>query len=174
MGTQVTSKRSARRRGFAIVLASLLLIGVRAHADVECTISAGPLYFGNYDPLLAQPNDSTANTDVTCSWAGGSRRNTLVAYVLALSTGASGTYAQRHMLSGNDRLPYNLFTDAARSQIWGDSSGGTGIGSGAMRIGSGQGNNTDTRNHTIYGRIPAQLDAEYGDYGDTIFVTLIF
>jgi spore coat protein U-like protein len=175
MDRPMTRARGRNLPAIAVVLVGLLMLRApQARADVECGVGVGTLSFGTYEPTAPQANDSTGRADVTCNWAGGSRANKLVLYQLTLSTGNSGDYNQRQMFSGSDRLPYNLFIDAARARIWGDGSSGTGIGSGSMRIGSGQGNRTDTRDHTIYGRIPAQVDVNSGSYNDTIYVTLIF
>jgi spore coat protein U-like protein len=80
------------------------------------------------------------------------------------------------MAAGTARLGYNVFSDAARSQVWGSGTGGTVIASGAMTVGPGVGNGGGSLSvtHTIYGRIPQLQDAAPGTYSDTLLVTLTF
>lgn len=61
-----------------------------------------------------------------CTWVGpgGAQQ---VKYVVTLSTGISGTYAARTMVSGPNTLTYNMYVDTARTQIWGDGSPGTSV-----------------------------------------------
>ena len=72
-------------------------------------------------------------------------------------------------MAGPGALPYQLYTDAGRSQIFGD--GTTGNAAGV----SGTGYATpDTV--TVYGRV-AQADAQAaknGNYNDTVVVTIVF
>ena len=78
--------------------------------------------------------------------------------------------------SGTRRLGYNVFTDPARTQVWGSGSGGTVIASGAMTVGPGVGNGNGTLSvtHTLYGRIPQLQDALPGSYSDTLLLTLTY
>jgi spore coat protein U-like protein len=45
-------------------------------------------------------------------------------FTVKLSTGGSGSYT-RQMTSGAAHLNYKIYTDSARSSIWGDGTGGT-------------------------------------------------
>ncbi len=78
------------------------------------------------------------------------------------------------MHAGAITLNYNLFTDTARSVIWGDGLGGTGLASGSFTVGPGVGNGSRQVVHPVYGRIPALQDVLDGAYTDTIIVTLQF
>jgi spore coat protein U-like protein len=144
-----------------------------AWAALDCSVGATGVAFGVYDPTVATPDDSTGTITVTCVYAGpGGADDTN--YTVTLSTGASGTYAQRQMTAGSSRLRYNLFGDAGRSQVWGNASAGTTIITGYAKVGPGVGNNTRTVTHTVYGRVPALQDADTGNYTDSIVVTLTF
>jgi spore coat protein U-like protein len=162
--------RSGRAR--YAVLASLALLAAGDAQAVDCVISTTGVAFGVYDPTLATSNDSTGNVTVTCSYVSGG--GTQVAYSVALSPGASGTYAQRQLRAGPAILNYNLFDSATRTRVWGNGTAGTGMVSGSVTVGPGQGNNTRQETYPIYGRIPAQQNAGIGNYGDTILVTLTF
>ena len=90
-------------------------------------------------------------------------------FTVDLSTGSSGTYAQRTLRNGPSVLEYNLYTDVARTQILGDGSGGS------SRI---------TRSFTallsvdqtitVYGRIRSGQNVPAGSYSDTIIVTVTY
>jgi spore coat protein U-like protein len=65
-------------------------------------------------------------------------------------------------------LNYNLYTNSARTTIWGDGSAGT------SRLTNiiWSGGSSFTR--TIYGRIPAGQDVGVGNYGDILVITISF
>jgi spore coat protein U-like protein len=158
-----------------MALFALLLCGGidQAQAVADCSITAISLNFGVYDPALTAPDDSVGTVTVTCrNISGGADR---INYTVMLSNGQYGTSATtRAMGAGANRLGYNVFTDPARTQAWGTGTGGTVIASGAMTVGPGNGNNTKTVVHSVYGRIPQLQDAAPGTYSDTMLVTLTF
>ena len=72
------------------------------------------------------------------------------------------------LASGSDLLSYNLYFDAARTQVWGDGTGGTVIWSTA-------GGHNPSPSHTVFGKIPAnQTSVSVGSYSDTVTMTLNF
>lgn len=145
----------------------------KSHAAADCAITAVSLNFGAYDPATTLADDSVGTVTVTCRHvSGGAQR---VSYSVSLSNGLFGTTAAtRAMSAGAARLGYNVFTDPARTQVWGNGTGGTVIASGAVTIGPGVGNGTKTFMHTVYGRIPQLQDAAPGTYNDTLVLTLTF
>jgi spore coat protein U-like protein len=150
-------KRS-RSHIFAIAVAALLALALPGAARAAtCTINAGgAVSFGVYDWTTATPTDSVGTITYTCT--GGNA-------VIFLSQGSSGTYTQRTMLAGGNSLGYNLYTDAARTQVWGDFfNGGTVVFAPA-------GNNVQL---PVYGRIPAGQNVPPGSYSDSITVTFFF
>jgi len=132
---------------------------VTATIIASCSISAGNLAFGNYDPLAVGDNDNTSTIAVTCS--------NNAPYDIQLSTGLSGNLAARTMdddLGNGDLLNYALFYDAARTNNWGVTNGVD------TYQGTGSGSN---QNITVYGRIAAgQTTPPIGDYTDTITATI--
>ncbi len=76
------------------------------------------------------------------------------------------------MLSGANRLDYNIYFDAALTQIRGDGTGGSLTGSGTLTV--SRFNRTDSTSSVIYGRIPAGQNAMPGTYADTIVVTVTY
>jgi spore coat protein U-like protein len=139
----------------ALVTAALCAPGV-ANAQT-CTFSIGPtaVNFGNYNPGLGTPTDSTGTYRLGCT--GGVRAR------VSLSTGV-GTYTQRQMAKGPDRLNYNLYRDPARTQIWGDGTAPSSVQTNARR----------NRTYTFYGRVPAGQWVAAGNYADTITITVVY
>ena len=169
-----------RRRHAAFVAAGrLALLGALpfcaqgAMAASDCSVSASGVAFGVYDPSIATPDDTTGSVVVTCTYTGPGGVDT-ANYTVTLSTGTSGSFAPRKLAAGASPLGYNLFRDAARTQVWGNASSGTTIITGSLKVGPGVGNQTRSATHVIYGRIPQLQDADMGDYSDLIQVTLTF
>lgn len=160
-----------------LALTSLLLLGalgaVDAHAS-SCTVSTTPLAFGAYTSPGGARVDSSASVVVTCT-----PTYLLLAcntpYTLSLSNGVVGGPGSRQMAAGAGRLQYGLFSDAARSIPWGDggASGGTVAGSistGLLGLLCLPG----VRNHTVYGRLPANQSVPAGSYADQVVLTITY
>ena len=153
--------------GLLAGLAGLLVAGGAARAET-CTVSAGSVAFGIYDPLALGPLDSTGTIQATCT----SARPPHITYEIRLDAGQAGSFAPRAMAGGASQLTYNLYIDAARSAVWGDGSGGTSVVTADYNLtppGS-----TQTDSYTVYGRVPAAQVVTAGSYLDTITVTLEF
>jgi spore coat protein U-like protein len=146
------------------------MLPAAAATTVNCTVSAGGIAFGIYNPLNAAPNASTGSLRVTCSGSGSGSTNVTVN--LSLSTGLGGNYATRKMFSGSNALNYNIYWSTAYSQIMGDGSGGSFAGSaGPFTVFAGSSNSVTG---TMYGRIPASQDVAPGVYADSIVVTVTY
>jgi spore coat protein U-like protein len=134
---------------------------VQAVINAACNVSATTLNFGAYNPASAAALSGTSTISVYCT--GGSP------YTTALNVGSGGgTFATRTLLSGSDTLNFNLYRDAAYSQVWGDGTVSTytvaGTGSGLLTA------NT----LTVYGQIPISQDKPVGTYTSTITVTVTY
>jgi spore coat protein U-like protein len=94
-------------------------------------------------------------------------------YNVKLSKGGSNSYAPRQMKSSsNNTLNYNLYTDAARTSIWGDGTSDTTFVSDASLL-TLLGH--VVREYDVYGRILAnQQTTPPGTYNDTITVTVTY
>jgi spore coat protein U-like protein len=140
----------------AAVCAGALALVASPRARAACTVNAGAaVAFGTYDPAAAAPTDSAGTITYTCTTAA----------IVTLSTGGSGTYIPRALASGVNTLSYNLYADAARTQVWGDFSAGT-----TIRFAAAGANSV----LSVFGRIPAAQNPNPGSYADTIVITFFF
>ena len=136
-------------------------LNVSANVASNCLVTAAPLAFTDYDASAAV--DGSANLSVRCSNA--------TLYTIKLGGGLHGNIGQRLLRSaGGSVLEYNLFTNAGRGTVWGDTTGTNTVG------GTGRGmsiNNANT--HTVFGTIVnsvANQDVPVGLYTDAVAVTV--
>ncbi|HSK11495.1 MAG TPA: spore coat U domain-containing protein [Vicinamibacterales bacterium] len=156
------SPRARRRRAPAIAAVLLTAVAWPAALHAACTVSVqGGVSFGTYNVFAAAPLDTTGSISYRCDKADHDIRVTI-------SRGASGTFRPRTLVNGTERLEYNLFMDAARTQIWGDQTEGT-----TCYFRHNPQNNRWI-DLVIYARIPPGQDAPAGSYTDTITVDINF
>jgi len=162
--------RWSHRRLLAAAVSSLSLCGaaladdtanltVTASVTPSCQLQLPPtLAFGALSPLAN--NDAAANITWVCT------KN--FSTVIKLGAGGSGSIAARSM-GGAAALPYQLYTDVARTTVFGDGTTGntvpvTGVG-------------YSTPNAVpVYGRV-LQANAAVapaGAYNDTVQITIVF
>lgn len=167
MSTAIITRSVATARILRLLCLALLLGGLYSAAAMaqapppDCTVTVNAMSFGNYDPLettVAAVTTSTMTLD--CN-----RNNTQVQ--VTLSTGSSGTFANRTMRQGASTLSYNIFGDANFVFLWGD-----GTGNSFVRNVTVDKNRTETL--TLFGRIPPGQDPNIGLHSDTIIVTMTF
>ena len=149
---------------FCCIAAVLLfLLPVTAQA-INCRISLGPINFGLYMPLTAVPVDVVGQFDVRCQAQPGT-------FAVIIGAGISGDQLTRTLSAGGATiLNYNLYRDAARTQIWGDGTPPTFMVTGVR---TGQGRPTNY-NYPVYGRIFANQAPNTGIYSDNLLVTVLF
>lgn len=131
----------------------------------SCTATATGVSFGNYNALSPSGTNSTGTVRVRCTLLvalGGS-------YTISLSTGSSGNYARRVLRNGASSLGYNLFTDANRTIIWGDDTGGS-----SSMTRSFSALLLIDQTTTVYARIPSGQNVPSGVYSDSIIVTITY
>jgi spore coat protein U-like protein len=134
---------------------------VQAVISSSCNVSATTLNFGTYDPTSATALNGTSTVSIFCTSG--------TPYAAALNVGSGGgSFTARTVANGGNTLNYNLFRDAARSQVWGDASGSTftvsGTGSGLLTA----------NNLTVYGEIATAQDKPPGTYTSTVTVTVSY
>ena len=149
---------------------ALGLLAARAEAVVSCTTTATGPVFGIYNPLAGAALDSNGSIAVTCTLLSGG--TTSVTPQVRLSTGSSGSYSPRTMISGVQALNYNIYFSTAYTQVWGDGTGGSFYGVATLTLTAG--NPTQQATGVLYGQIPAGQDVGAGSYLDTIVVTVTY
>jgi spore coat protein U-like protein len=136
-----------------------LLLPVFANASCRFT-SISDISFGNYNVFSPLPNSGGVGS-LTISCGSGEHSP----YDVTLSVGQSNSYATRFMRNGANKLNYNLYTNASRTIIWGNGSGG----SSALTV-----SRSSTSTLTIYGLIPEGQDVTFGTYTDFITASVNF
>jgi spore coat protein U-like protein len=132
---------------------------VSARVNAVCEVTATDLAFGTYTAQGGTPLQGTTPVRATCTPG--------TTYHIGLDQGQSpgATVNQRKMVSGAQALNYQLYSDSARSTIWGNTTGTdtvTGVGTGIAQ------------DHTVFGAVPAAQVVPAGDYGDTITVRVYY
>lgn len=155
-----------------VAIGTLLAVAGAAHAAVSCTGTVSSLAFGTYSPLSATAATTTGSLSVTCTLTGNT--SATVPLTVSFSTGNSGTYMSRRMLSGTSFLSYNIYKDAAHTLIYGDGTGGSYTASANPPFTLTPSSRTGTATGSMYGVIPAGQDVAAGTYGDTIVMTITY
>ena len=132
---------------------------VTAKVQAVCAVTATDLAFGTYTSEAGTPLQGTTLLRATCTPES--------SYNIGLNEGTSpgATVNQRKMVSGTQALNYQLYSDSARSKIWGNTTGTdtvTGVGTGLAQ------------DHTVFGAVPASQVVPAGDYQDTITVRVYY
>lgn len=145
--------------------AVLLLFFAEGGNAFQCNVVTTPVNFGFYDLFSTTDLNSTGTITVTCN---APAKNPAVPVSLSLAAGSSGSFALRRMSStSGGALNYNLYSDAAKTIIMGDGSGGSVSLSSVI-------SKTTPWNITIYGRIPARQNVSPGVYTDSITATVLW
>lgn len=136
---------------------------VSANISVSCTISAGDMAFGNYDPGSGVDAAVTGSIDVNCTNG--------MPYAVTVNP---GVYSSSYNCVSLDRRLYNstalafvnyeLFSDAAYTSPLGcDASNDIdGVGTGSAQA------------LAVYGRLPVAQSFQPGLYEDTLTATVTF
>jgi spore coat protein U-like protein len=128
----------------------------------NCTVSTTTVAFGNVDVTSGSAVNSTGGISVTCT------NGTAWAASANAGAGTGASLATRKMANGANLLNYVLYTDSARTTVWGDGAGGTTATLSDTGSGSAQAK-------TIYATVPAgQTSLPAGSYSDTVTVTITY
>lgn len=144
-------------------------IGVTANVVSSCTTAANTAVgFGTLTGPVASVVETTPGViNITC--------DTGTEYAIGLGQGGFFGAGTRNMFSAGNVLPYELFTDGARTTAFTDATlgGGTNTDSTAGNIG-GIGNGA-AQTIQVFGRIPAGTTRPpAGSYNDTVAITIIY
>lgn len=173
----------------ALTAPALLLVGllglVPAYALASSNCGAAPsasvatngMTFPAYDPLGPSLTSSTGVITVSATCGFTFSPPFTLNYSIALSAGSSNSFTPRTLMSGVNKLQYNLYTSVAYASIWGDGTGGSQMLADQI-IGTcttfGFINCSGSKNDIVYGNIPAMQDVSPGSYDDNITITVTF
>lgn len=139
-------------------------MNVSATVSSTCSITAGSLVFGSYDPVTAAEVDGQATVAVSCT-KGATATITLGQGSHSGGGSTDAAPIRRMKDGGTNFLSYSLFSNGARSTVWGNTAG-TGVGYTAPSSAQTQ--------LTVYGRIGASQDIPSGSYSDVVVATITF
>lgn len=126
----------------------------------SCTLSSTAVSFNSYNIFSSANTLATGSVSFKCTFS--------AAITIQLSKGHATTFNPRTMTFSSSVLNYNLYQDAALTEIWGDGTGGS-----TEYSNSHPGTSTVTL--TVYGSIPAlQQGVAAGAYSDSITATITF
>ncbi len=135
-----------------------------------CNGSSASLNLGSYPSYSAVSVDSSGTFIVTCRRDGGPS-STPVTVGMGPSLN-SGSIANRlaKLVGGSDLLSYNLYRDASRLAVWGNTNG---VNTVTQTITLAN-NTSGTLTFNIFSRINALQDVRAGSYSDTLTITVTF
>jgi len=174
-------------RALHLAVASILAVGVGAFSvnsyageDTDnltvsatlvesCIVTASPVVFGNYDPII-----TNLSLDIEQNGAVATTCSTGATGVVLLDQGQNGTGSLaepvRFMKTGaggaTEKLGYQLYSGGAHTTVW----GGTKATGKAFVAQDG----TTETSLTVYGTLPAGQNKKAGAYTDTVVVTIDF
>lgn len=141
-------------------------LAVSADVVANCTISTAALAFGNYDPIVVNAStalDGTGTVTVTCT--SGSAATITLGQGANADTGSTAAAPLRRLLNGTTNfLSYSLFSDSARTTVWG--------GDATVDVATTGTGAADA--HTVYGSIASGQNKPAGAYADTVVATVTF
>lgn len=138
-------------------------MSVSATVSDNCTISAGALPFGSYDPLSGSDVDGSAVLTVACTE--GTSSTVTLGQGSNSDTGSTDAAPLRRMSGGSDYLSYDLHQDSGRTTVFGNT-GGTGVAYVAS--------SSTASTVNVYGRIPSGQSVAAASFSDTVVATITF
>lgn len=158
--------------GLVLMVSSIAFAGtatanlsVTATINANCTISTGTVGFGSYDPIVTNATtalNGTGSVITTCTNA--SPVTITLGQGTNPNTGSTDAAPLRRMKNGTSYLNYSLYSDTARTTVWGNT-GATGVAS------TGTGSAVTA---TVYGAVASGQNQPAGSYSDTVVATVTF
>ena len=152
------------------MVAALLLLAPLAAGAAACRFQAGTgLAFGTYEIFSTAPRDTQATITLVCDGTGTAQTLSLMLRVGPGGNAGSVTARRmRHTGGSASTLAYGLYRDAARSSVWGTTTGVDTVGATLAVPASG----STSATFIVYGRIPPGQDVFVGSYADAVQVTI--
>lgn len=133
---------------------------VKININAECRVVSSEEHNFEGRGIIDQNIDTQSAIKVQCT------SGTPYSVGLGLGIGAGATLAARKMTGpGNATINYNLYRDAAFTEVWGTTA--------ATDTLSGTGNGVE-QSIPVYGRVPAQSTSATGAYSDTVAVAVTY
>lgn len=133
---------------------------VSATVTPDCRITVTDLSFGTYDPLGQNGSrelDAAAGVSMLCTREARAK--------IAIDSGRNASSGSRGLAAGGQRVAYQIYRDADRTQVWGS-------GADAMQfVSSGI---QSPQQFNVYARIPPGQEVASGHYSDTVTATVEF
>lgn len=133
---------------------------VSATVSADCRISVSDLSFGSYDPLgqnSSRELSAAAGVSMLCTR---DARATIV-----LDAGRTPLGGSRAMASGEQRVAYQIYRDADRTEVWGSGADALQfVSTGIQR----------PQQFMVYARIPPGQEVASGTYSDVVTATVDF
>lgn len=122
-------------------------------------LTSDPMKFADVAGFGDTQRDAATDIRVQCT--------NLASYKINLTpsnNSTSGVGALKYVAGGSETVAYSLFQDAGRTIPWGNQTNNNKAGTG----------NGAVQNQTVYGRVPANLNATPGAYSDSVQVTVTY
>ena len=143
--------------GWMLVFLLAACAGAQAQS---CTVAMPAMAFGNVNVLPGTAVDTTTTLTVTCSGGSGNNPRRIC---ISIGAGSANDATSRQMTAGANRAKYDLYSDSARTLLWG--SWQTGYDTAGVQIDVAK---SSTTNLTVYGRFFAsQQTVVAGAYSST-------
>jgi spore coat protein U-like protein len=123
-----------------------------------CTVTNGTVAFGNYSPVDSANVDQTGTFTVACTKGTGA--------TVGLATGNNSLAGARRMTNGVEFLTYELYKEAARTNVWANAL------TGLVTLLPAASNAPQTL--TVYGRIAPGQNVAIGSYTDSVSITVTY
>lgn len=147
---------------FAAMLGLSLFFPGPASAGIDsCSVETSGMVFSSYDTQTRAAVDGTGTITITCTGDGSSNNLSL-----NITGGNNGACSPRQMRNGANNLSYTIFQNAGRTLNFCD--GGSKLDL-AIDFGAGS---TQTRTYTMFGRIASGQNPPFGNYSDSVAISL--
>lgn len=143
----------------------LLLIGIPAHAAVDCSVSSGG-FSTAYDPAFATPTKVQTSALVSCTRSDPANDPSRVNYSIKVNNGLNAQGMNNRAQSGASYARYDVYTDLNCANQWKGNVSFTGT----VDFGVGS-----TAMHTFWGCVAAgQNTLPAGTFTDTVTMTMTY
>jgi spore coat protein U domain-containing protein, fimbrial subunit CupE1/2/3/6 len=150
--------------------AVLVLFAPAAAASISCVGSGIGMSLGTYLGDTSAPVDSIGSFRLNCTRNGGASTIPVTMGIGASASTGSITARALHWLGGPDLLHYNIYRDATRLSVWGQTIGVDTVTQTVTVPDRG----SATLTFTLFGRIDPLQNVHVGTYADALVIIITF